>query len=102
MTTINSYTATRFKLNGFPCAKVYQLKPGTDKKSVTLININDTSDVLFRNKNIDKIAINGFTYPNLDSFSDALENLLYCNGQTCVEPSSSGSGVGGVGISFLG
>jgi len=107
MTTINSYTATRFKLNGFPCAKVYQLKPGTDKKSVTLININDTTDVLFRNKEINEIIVNGYLYPDIESFADAVENLLYSNCATCDEyvpsqSSDSSAGGGGIGIIFLG
>lgn len=77
MMLITTYTDTHFKIDGYPFPKIYNLKVGTDDEKLTLENVNDTSDVIFRNRDIDKISIDAVVYDDADALFAAVDVTLF-------------------------
>lgn len=62
-------------INDVPYTKVYDFKIGTDTTKVTLKNVYDSQDVVFRNVNVSDIEIDGIVYETALEVMDAFEPL---------------------------
>jgi hypothetical protein len=62
-------------INDVPYTKVYDFKIGTDTKKVTLKNVFDSQDVIFRNVDVSDIEIEGVEYETALEVMDAFEPL---------------------------
>ncbi len=77
MKIISTYTGTHFKLNGCPYPKQFSLRIGTSDKKLTLQNICDSNDVLFRNEDISNIEIDGNVFENVQDLFDNTDATIF-------------------------
>lgn len=62
-------------INDVPYTKVYDFKIGTDDNKVTLKNVYDSHDVIFRNVDVSNIQIEGVVYETALELMEAFEPL---------------------------
>ena len=63
MISIENYNENSFSVNGNLFSKVYQMKIGSDDRSVTIVNIYDSSDVICHDVNVNQIEFLNIALP---------------------------------------
>lgn len=79
METIETYTGTHFKVDGVPYPKTYKLLPSVNNKTLSLVNNNDSSDFIFRGREIGQIEIDGTVYETMEELFAGISPNFFFN-----------------------